>query len=166
MGTHRRLAMEVVEDMKLGQYIKLCGFRSGVAVAQDAVSVRWHAGLGNLIRGVTKNFFAGVGYSFPLAMVLLSALLLLHVAPFLAVIFAHGWIRIFAGVAAGIALCMHIGVAHVMRVSPLYALTQPLGAILIGYMLLRSTLVTLRNGGVTWRETFYPLKELKKGSGE
>jgi hypothetical protein len=62
-GTHRRLAMEVVDDMKLGKIVKLAGLRSGVAVAQDLVAVRWHAGPGNLIRGVTKNFFASARFS-------------------------------------------------------------------------------------------------------
>src|SRR5262249_51176913 len=57
-GTHARLAMEVVDDMKLGKIVKQAGFRSGAALAQSFVSVRWHSGLGNIIRGVTKNFFA------------------------------------------------------------------------------------------------------------
>src|ERR1700719_4402968 len=60
-GTHRRLAVEVVDDMKLGKIVKQAGFRSSVGVAQDAVVIRWHAGLGNLVRGVTKNFFAALG---------------------------------------------------------------------------------------------------------
>jgi hypothetical protein len=30
-------------------------------------------------------------------------------------------------------------------------------------MLLRSTVLTLWRGGVIWRDTFYPLSELKKG---
>jgi hypothetical protein len=51
----------------------------------------------------------------------------------------------------------------VMRVSPLYALTHPLGGLLFSYMLLRSTVVTLRQGGIIWRDTFYPLEELKRG---
>ena len=33
IGTHRRLAMEVVDDMKLGKLVKEAGFRSGVAKA-------------------------------------------------------------------------------------------------------------------------------------
>jgi len=37
----------------------------------------------------------------------------------------------------------HVGVDIVMRVSPLYALTHPIGAVLFCYMLLRSTVVTL-----------------------
>jgi hypothetical protein len=55
-GTHRRLAMEVIDDMKLGKIVKQAGFRSGVGIAQDSVVVRWHAGARNLINGVTKTF--------------------------------------------------------------------------------------------------------------
>ena len=162
-GMHRRLAMEVVDDMKLGKLVKQAGLRSGVGVAQESVVVRWHAGLGNLIRGVTKNFFAGVGYRLPFVIVAIAGLLAMNVAPFLGVIWGHGWVRVLAGIAVAIALGFHGAVDIVMRVSPLYALTHPLGAVLFSYMLLRSTVVTLWHGGVTWRGTFYPLEELRRG---
>ena len=162
-GTHRRLAMEIVDDMKLGKILKRAGFGTCVALAQDAVVIRWHEGLGNLVRGVTKNFFAATGYSLPVVFSATVLLLLTNVAPFVAVIFAHGWIRVLAAVSVVIAVCMHAGVDVVMRASPLYALTHPVGAVLFCYMLLRSTAVTLWQGGVTWRDTFYPLEELKRG---
>ena len=162
-GTHRRLAMEVVDDMKLGKIVKQSGFRSSAGVAQDFVVVRWHAGLGNLVRGVTKNFFAGVGYSVPLVAIAVVALLLMNVAPIFGVFFGQGWIRIFAVAAFVIALCFHTGVDIGMRVSPFYAFTYPLGALLFSYMLLRSTVVTLKQGGIIWRDTFYPLDDLKRG---
>ena len=162
-GTHRRLAMEVVEDMKLGKIVKQSGFRSECAVAQDFVALRWHAGLGNLVRGVTKNFFAGAGYDLWRVSVMLGGLLVMDILPFAGVLFGHGWIRGLSAIAVVIALSFHTGVALVMRVSPLYALTHPLGAALFFYMLLRSTLVTLRQGGIVWRDTFYPLEELRKG---
>jgi glycosyltransferase involved in cell wall biosynthesis len=162
-GTHRRLAMEVVDDMKLGKIVKQAGFRSSVGLAQDAVIVRWHAGLGNLVRGVTKNFFAAVGYNLGLALLAAIGLLLVNVAPFVAIFISHGWIRVLAVAAVIVALGFHVGVDVVMRVSPLYALTHPIGAVLFCYMLLRSTVVTLLHGGVTWRDTFYPLDELKRG---
>ena len=163
VGTHRRLAMEVVDDMKLGKIVKQAGFRSCAGLAQDAVAIRWHAGLGNLVRGVTKNFFAALGYNLPLVLLATIVMLLLNVAPFIAIFAGHGWIRIFAGIAVAIAIGFHVGVNIVMRVPPLYALTHPLGALLFCYMLLRSTAVTLWHGGVTWRGTFYPLSELKRG---
>jgi glycosyltransferase involved in cell wall biosynthesis len=162
-GTHRRLAMEIVEDMKLGKIVKRARFKSCVGLAQDAVSIRWHEGLGNLVRGVTKNFFAAAGYSLPKVLLAITALLLLNVAPFAGLIFGHGWIRMLAAVSVVVAVGMHAGADMVMRVSPWYALSLPLGAVLYCYMLLRSTVVTLRQGGVIWRDTFYPLDELKRG---
>jgi hypothetical protein len=164
VGAHRRLAMEVVDDMKLGKFVKQAGFRSGVGIAQDFVSVRWHAGLGNLIRGVTKNFFAAFGYNLGFAVVALTGMLLTNVVPFVGVFAGHGSIRIFSAIAVIIALCFHVGVDMVMRVSPLYSLTHPIGAILFSYMIVRSVAVTLWHGGVTWRDTFYPLEELKRNS--
>ncbi|HYL84384.1 MAG TPA: glycosyltransferase [Candidatus Angelobacter sp.] len=161
-GTHRRLAMEVVDDMKLAKMIRQAGFRSAVGVSEDAVVVRWHAGLGNLIHGTTKNFFAAFGYNLPFALVGFLGMFAVNILPFFGLVFGGGWVRLFSAVAVGIALCFHSGVDVVMRVSPLYALTQPLGALLFCYMLLRSTVVTLWQGGVTWRDTFYPLEELKK----
>lgn len=162
-GTHRRLAMEVVDDMKLGKIVKRAGFRSGAGIAQDFVAIRWHAGIGNLVRGVTKNFFAALGYSVGFVAISISGLLLVSVAPVIGVLFGHGWIRILAAVGFGIAILFHAGVDIGMHVSPVYAFTHPLGAVLLGYMLLRSTVVTLRQGGIIWRDTFYPLEELKRG---
>jgi hypothetical protein len=45
----------------------------------------------------------------------------------------------------------------------LYALTFPIGALIFTWMQVRSTIVTLWTGGIIWRGTFYPLKELKRG---
>jgi hypothetical protein len=155
--------MEVLDDMKLGKIVKRSGFRSGVGIAQDSVAVRWHAGIGNLIRGVTKNFFAGMGYRLGGVILGIVGLFLVDVAPFLGLFFGHGWIRIFATIAVVMALSFHAAVAITMHVSPLYALTHPLGAILLSYMLLRSTFITLKQGGIVWRDTFYPLDELRRG---
>ena len=163
-GTHRRLAMEVVDDMKLGKIVKMAGFRSGVAVAQGFVAVRWHAGARNLIRGVTKNFFAAASYNLWLVGLSITGTLLLNVAPFVALPFVHGWSLGCALVSVAIMLAFHAGVDVVMRVSPLYAVTHPLGAVILVYMLLRSAVVTLRQGGIIWRGTFYSLEELKRGA--
>jgi glycosyltransferase involved in cell wall biosynthesis len=163
-GTHRRLAMEVVDDMKLGKIVKQAGFRSGVGIAQNFVVVRWHAGARNLINGVTKNFFAGSGFSVSRVAISILGLFLMNVLPFAGLIFGHGWVRIFSAICVLVVLCFHAGVDIVMRVSPLYCFTVPIGAVIFGYMLLRSTVYTLKQGGVIWRGTFYPLEALKRGA--
>jgi glycosyltransferase involved in cell wall biosynthesis len=162
-GTHRRLAMEVIDDMKLGKLVKMAGFRSGIAIAQKYVSVEWHVGLGNLVRGVEKNFFAAAQFRVSTAAAQILALLVMNVLPFAGLFLGHGWIQAFAAVSVLIATCFHLGVDVVMRVSPLYCLTMPLGAIIVSYMILRSTIITLRQGGIVWRDTFYPLDELRRG---
>jgi len=162
-GTHRRLAMEVVDDMKLGKLVKMARLRSGVAVAQQYVSVAWHLGLGNLVRGVEKNFFAGAQFRVSLASAQILALVVVNVLPFTGLLLGDGWIRVFAAVAVLIAMCFQLAVNMVMRVPPLYCVTLPLGALIFSYMILRSTIVTLRQGGIIWRGTFYPLDELRRG---
>jgi glycosyltransferase involved in cell wall biosynthesis len=162
-GMHRRLCMEVLDDMKLAKIVKQSGFRSAVGIAQDFVTVRWHAGVGNIVRGVTKNFFAGAEFRLSVVAIQLTAILCANILPFLALPLVHGWSLAFVTVSVAIALGFHAGTAVVMRASPWYAFTQPLGAAIFGYMLLRSTVVTLRQGGIVWRETFYPLEELRRG---
>jgi len=162
-GMHRRLALEVVDDMKLGKIVKQAGFRSGVGIAQGFVAVRWHAGIRNIIHGVTKNFFAGAEFKISVVALQLSTLFCVSILPFLALPFAHGWTLALAWLCVAIAVGFHTGTALVMRASPLYALTHPVGAAIFSYMLLRSTVVTLLQGGVVWRDTFYPLDELRRG---
>lgn len=162
-GTHQRLRMEVLDDMKLAKIVKQAGFRSGVGVAQKFVTVRWHAGVRNIVSGVTKNFFAATEFKLSGVALHLAGILCANIAPFVALPFAHGWVLGLALVSAAIALGFQAGTAWVMRASPLYALTQPLGAAIFCYMLLRSTVMTLRQGGIVWRDTFYPLEELRRG---
>ena len=162
-GTHRRLAMEVVDDMKLGKIVKLARLRSGVAVATHFVSVAWHLGLRNLVQGTEKNFFAGAQLRVSVAVSQILALILMNVIPVFGVLFGHGWIRWLALLAVVAGIGFHLGVDLVMRISPLYCLTLPLGALIFAYMILRSTIVTLRQGGIIWRGTFYPLDELRRG---
>jgi GT2 family glycosyltransferase len=163
MGTHRRLAMEVVDDVKVGKLVKEAGLHSGVAKAGRAVTVHWHAGLGNIIRGTTKNFYATTGFRLWVAVGQVAGNLLMFVLPWLALPFVQGWARIFAVSAIVLPVMAQAGAALEFDESPLYAVTQPLGALIVCWMIVRSTFVTLRQGGIRWRGTFYAIEELKRG---
>jgi glycosyltransferase involved in cell wall biosynthesis len=162
-GTHERLCMEVLDDMKLAKIVKQAGFRSAVGVAKDFVIVRWHTGLGNIVRGVTKNFFAAAEFKLSIVAIQLVGIFCANILPFVALPFVRGWALGLMMICVVVALGFHAGTAWVMRASPWYALTQPLGAAIFGYMLMRSTIVTLRQGGIVWRGTFYALEELRRG---
>jgi Glycosyl transferase family 2 len=163
MGTHQRLRMEVVDDMKLGKLMKEAGSASGVAMAGESVSVHWHDGVRNVVRGTTKNFFATCGYSVGRVILQSIGLLLMFVFPFCALAFAHGWPLALDVIAAGLAVIAEGAAATELGVTPLWGLSVPIGALIFVWMLVRSTIVTRWQGGIVWRGTFYRLGELKKG---
>jgi hypothetical protein len=167
VGGYRRLALQVPEDMKVGKIVKQGGFRSQVALAPHHVSVRWQAGLGNLVRGTTKTFFGAASFSLVLAAFQVSGILFMSVFPWVALVWlliakSYGLALAFAALAVGFSLAIHVIVAISSESSPLYGLTHPIGGLIFAWMLTRSTAVTLWKGGVNWRETFYPLDELRR----
>jgi len=127
------------------------------------VKVRWHSGVRNVVRGVTKNFFAACHYNAFFALGAMMLPLFMSVLPFLGLAFATGWARIFAAIAAVAAILIHTGMIWSTNASPLYGLTHPLGALIFCWMLARSAIATVWRGGVVWRDTFYPIEELRKG---
>jgi glycosyltransferase involved in cell wall biosynthesis len=163
IGTHQRLAMEVVEDIKLGKLVKRSGFGTGVALTGDMVRLRWHQGLGGIVRGLTKNTFPACDYNLGILGLNLSLLFTFHLLPYLVLVFARGLPQALGGVSALVILIMRFYTDRYFRISPLYAFTNPLGAALFFYLLLRSAFLIRRRGGVVWRDTFYPLDELRRG---
>lgn len=163
-GGHKSLALEVIDDMKLGRMLKRAGYRSRLAFSDESVRVRWHAGLGNLVRGVEKNFFAGVEYRLWAVVLAIAVNLLVSVAPMAGVLLAAGWTRIFAGTAMIAGMAVEALLVRVISASvpPVYAVFHPLGALIFDTMLARSAAITLWNGGIRWRGTFYPLERLRK----
>jgi Glycosyl transferase family 2 len=163
MGTHKRLRMEVIDDMKLGKLMKEAGFASGAARACESVSVHWHDGVRNMVRGTTKNFFATSGFSVTRTLLRMFGLVLLCVVPVCALPFARGWTLVFAVIAAALPMIAEGEAAREFGASRLWGLSLPIGALIFAWMLGRSMIVTLRQGGIEWRGTFYPLKDLKSG---
>lgn len=163
MGTHRKLRMEVIDDMKLGKLVKEAGFSSGAARAGESVSVHWHDGVRNIVLGTTKNFFATSGFSVPRTLFRIFGLLLMCVFPVCALPFVHGCALAFDSVAVALPVIAHAESAREFGASRLWGLSLPIGALIFVWMLGRSMIVTLSRGGIEWRGTFYPLKDLKSG---
>jgi glycosyltransferase involved in cell wall biosynthesis len=164
IGGYESLRMEVVEDVRLGVEVKRAGYRQRVAFGHGLLRLRWTEGTLHFIRNVTKNFFAIFRFRALPAFIACAVL----------VIFCLGPIAALAGPlalripAALLFLMLFFFYRYFRRhngIPPAYFLTFPIAAALIIYALLRSVLVTLVRGGVSWRDTFYPLSELRKNSG-
>jgi hypothetical protein len=90
-------------------------------------------------------------------------LLLMCVFPIVALPFVHGWALGLALLSIALPVIAEIAVAIEFHAPVVFAFTYPLGALVFVWMIARSAFVTLKQGGIVWRGTFYPLEELKRG---
>jgi glycosyltransferase involved in cell wall biosynthesis len=158
IGTHRAIAMRPDDDMKLGKLVKKYGFRQDAVYGREFVVVEWYTSLHELIDGLMKNAFAGVGYSLLAVAGSTAALLTIHVWPFVALFVA-------SGAALGLyALCVLLIAAIFWTVNEgrfAYVLLYPAAALLFAYIIWRSALLAVSRGAVEWRGTRYPLSAMK-----
>lgn len=163
IGTYERLRMEVIDDMKLGKVIKTAGFRQRNVFGGDLISLRWARGAMGVVDNLTKNFFATLFYRWPLAIISVFLLAFLNLMPFAGVFLSHGWARLPFSLALFFMFCIYVGMSWRSSIPPYYFLLHPVSTVLFCYTILRSTFLTLIQGGVRWRGTFYPLDELRRG---
>jgi len=163
IGTYATLKFEVVDDMKLGKVVKNAGFRQRVVFGDDLIEIRWAKGARGVVNNLTKNFFAVMSFQPWRAVGGSVAMAILNLLPFWGTFFAPGWTRIPYAVTLASMFLLYAGIWRKVEISPWYFLLHPVSTVLFIYTMLRSMIVTLWNGGVEWRGTFYPLDELKKG---
>ncbi len=116
-----------------------------------------------MIRIMEKNYFAAV--DFRLAPVVAGAIV---VTLIVGISIIGLWTRTAAGIAAGLApWSLAIPAATFARRlgwSPASATITPLLYPVLFLAVVNSTVVTLRQGGVRWRGTFYSLDTLRRGN--
>ncbi|WP_179638868.1 glycosyltransferase [Tunturiibacter empetritectus] len=162
LGGFEALRMEIVEDLALGTRIKRQGFRQRIATGPGLVNVHWASGVSGILNGMTKNFFAIFHYNPALVLLSCLSITVFCIAPVFFVALPNT--RIAAIITLASVALLYVLSSRKSRVSPWYAVLFPVSAALIVSSILRSMLTTLKQGGVTWRGTFYPLSELRKKS--
>jgi glycosyltransferase involved in cell wall biosynthesis len=166
-GTYRAIRVRPDDDMRLGRLVKEVGFRQGVAYGTGSVSVEWHRTLSGAVRGLEKSMFPGVDYRLSTALFASLALFLTNVLPFAGVCLARrAATRLLFGVDVLLVFAMYAyGTRHSgVGISPLYAALHPFGASVMIYAMLRSAYVARINGGIEWRDSWYPLDLLKENA--
>lgn len=160
IGTHRAFANAVVDDLELGRLVKKQGFRQAAVRGEDFLEVRWQVGLAGVVRGVEKNAFAGLGYSAGRALAACVGLVAWGILPFLAA--PVGAAKALWAASAVLAIGCQAALARLTRLPVWSAAFFPLGIGVLVYAIARSTLLTLRYGGIEWRGTFYSLAALRR----
>jgi len=164
IGTYERLRLAVIDDIKLGEVIKHSGYRQRVAMGYGLLSIHWAPGAFGILHGLTKNLFAQLRFNTFFAVVANSAMLFVNLMPFVGVALAPGWAKAPFGVALLVLLMIYASFRKTAPGIPWWMIVMhPVATVLMAYAVARSTFVTLKNGGITWRGTRYSLEELREG---
>ncbi len=161
LGGFDSLRMEILEDLTLARRVKLARLSQQVAVAPGMVSLHWAPGAMGVVNVMAKNLFAVFHFRLEFVVLTCIALATLCLGPVIFLILPPT--EFPAMIALASIWVLYILSARHSKISPRYALLFPAGAALFLYSVLRSVWITLRTGGVTWRGTFYSLRELRRG---
>ncbi|MFA5515472.1 MAG: glycosyltransferase [Desulfuromonadales bacterium] len=161
-GGHQTIRLRPDDDVKLGKIIKSEGFRQDVVLGAGMLAVEWYASVAELVRGLEKNAFAGTDYS--IARTLGGAVFQVAggVWPYVAVFASTGATRLAYLAVVALITAVFIDGARANGFRRRYAFAFPLTCALFAFILLRTMLINLAEGGIRWRGTFYPLRELKQ----
>jgi chlorobactene glucosyltransferase len=162
IGGYEALKDEVMEDVRLAEMIKRSGARLFTQYAPNLVSTRMYRNFGEMWECSTKNWFAGMKFSLPFALSCVASMYLMSVVPPLialtsAIAIAAGassdlWLLFIPAALSWLVQVLVLGIASMgSKVSPVYALTAPLGLSLLYAMLFDSTMRITRGKGVTWK---------------
>lgn len=158
IGTHAVIKLRPDDDLQLGFKIKRAGLRQDVLIGGSYIKLEWYKNLRQFNNGLLKNSFSVANYN-TIEAVANVLLILVSIALPMPVMFIFGTTAIRLMACA--VLLTHI---IYMSVSPnkwWYALMIPFAGFFMAYTTLRAMLITLKQGGIYWRDSFYSLAMLK-----
>jgi hypothetical protein len=161
IGGHQPIALDVLDDVKLGKLVKNNGGRQDFQSGPELLSIRWQPSLWGVITGLEKNGFAALNYSLPQIGLVTVAFLSTMILPYVAAA-ALPFPTNSGFLAAALVWHLCYGAASALagggwKLAPLF----PVAACIMAFAFWRSAFITLRQGGVRWRDSFYPLSQLR-----
>jgi hypothetical protein len=161
-GGYEALRLTVLDDVKLGLLLARAKERTRAFMGAEDVECHWGTNVGCMIKIMEKNYFALFEFRLWLAL-LISGFMAFLIAM---VMLGLMW-RTPAGIAMALSpLCLVLpGAILARRISWPWTVGLGVPFVMPVFLcaLLNSTFVTMRQGGVRWRETFYTLEALRSG---
>ncbi|MDB5001005.1 MAG: glycosyltransferase [Mucilaginibacter sp.] len=160
IGTHKAIRLRPDDDLKLGYTVKKHGLRSDALSGEHYICLEWYKSISQFINGLMKNAFAVTDYNITRVIVGMIITFLLFGLPVpLMLICGNLTIRLMAAVIILFQMIYMLNPA--LPNKWWHALTIPFATTLVVYIIVRATWLTLKQGGIYWRDTFYSLAMLK-----
>jgi glycosyltransferase involved in cell wall biosynthesis len=160
VGGYEALRMEVVEDLGIARRVKRAGLRQRLVFGRGLVSIHWASGVWGLMGVMTKNVFAAARFNIVIILGGCAWLVGFCVVPFV-LLWTPG-LRVAGAIAIASMAWAYRLLERRSGLSAWNVLAAPFAAAVFCFVMVRSMVTTLWQGGVVWRGTFYSLKELKK----
>ena len=161
-GGFEPIKLDILDDVKLGKLLKRTGSCCAVLRAADGLRIRWQPGAWACITGLEKNAFASANYSVVQLLWICGATTIVFCGPTAGAVLA-GDARSGFVAAAVLSHLLYGATARLFGHSFwLFPMLMPSGLAFV-FAFLRSGWITLRQGGVRWRDTFYSLEMLRRG---
>jgi chlorobactene glucosyltransferase len=165
IGGHASVRGKAAEDLALAQLVHARGMRGELVMGEHELSTRMYTSLAEIVNGWTKNMVTAGADTLPagviprlLLPVLLLVVPLMHLVP-PATLIASLFVPVSRSVVMWAATCSAMLLVwwaliyvRAFRHSPLYALTLPLGAVIVLVIVARAT---VRGRGVEWKGRRY-----------
>ncbi len=161
IGGLEKIRLRPDEDVKLGKIIRAAGYRQRLVDSSGLVEVEWYRTAIEAIHGMEKNSFAFLDYSIMKTVVSVIIVTLIFLWPPLALFLTPDngpWFNLGSSL---IVFYLHLMAARKMEIGWYYGLLYPLGMFMILVAIVNSMVMTLLRNGVIWRDTLYPLSELR-----
>ncbi|WP_409251271.1 glycosyltransferase [Bacillus sp. SCS-153A] len=163
IGTHESLRNRPDDDLQLGIKIKEYKLIQRMVTAIPLLSVEWYPTLKSAFQGLEKNTFAGLHYRYSMVTLAITGVFFSQVFPFLTLMVSDLKIQLLSLAAIFLMFFSYLLVTRKMTdFHPILVLVLPVTALLFLFSIIRAVVLTFIRGGIVWRDTKYPLKELRR----
>lgn len=160
-GGHQRIAMECLDDVKLGELLKQHRFKQDTVDGKDFIEREWYKSLNDMVNGLKKNSFGFWEYRVLPASRDITFAFLFYVWPVAAALLCTGSVRWLNILNVALTFYMSVFIAQQFRLEKKFAFFYPLSMLILLYTTINSIISTYSNKGVIWRGTHYSLADLK-----
>ncbi len=160
-GTHQAIRLRPDDDLKLGERIKAAGLRQDVLYGDGEIWLEWYHSIREFIDGLMKNTFSVSDYRLWKALGTALAVLLAFVMPLPGLLISGTTVHyLLLAIITLFQLPLFIFKRGMKKVW-WYTFMVPVAGLIMTFIILKSAFLTIRQGGIYWRDHFYPLTDLK-----